>query len=194
MTPKLSSISTDGVFMALGQSYDSVMDAARLGSDWAWAAIYREIAGPVTGFLRARGVDNAENAAGDVFFEVSRNIDGFTGTEAQFQTMVFGFAYQRLLSEKHSTRRSRSRLADRVLDRIKREVGEISDGVSPDVVRAFEALTQRQRDVMALRIAGGLTVEQTAAVASIEVDSVRVAQRRALRRIRRRIALEFTIA
>jgi RNA polymerase sigma-70 factor (ECF subfamily) len=179
--------------MALGQSFDSVISAAQLGSDWAWAAIYREIAGPITGFLRARGVDDAQDAAGDVFFEVSRNIDTFKGTEDQFQTMVFAFAYQRMQDEKYASSRSRSRLADRVLDRIKRDAGDIDDGVSPMVLRAFESLSQEQRDILALRVAGGLSVEQTAEVVDLEADSVRSTQRRALGRIRRRMAAEFSI-
>ena len=59
--------------MGLGPNFESVLGAARLGTDWAWAEIYRQIAGPVTGFLRARGVDDPLDAAGDVFFDVGAN-------------------------------------------------------------------------------------------------------------------------
>jgi len=53
------------------------MKDAKLGDAWAWAVIYREMAGPVTGFLRVRGVAAPEDAASDVFFEIARNIDRF---------------------------------------------------------------------------------------------------------------------
>ena len=178
--------------MGLGPNFESVLEAARLGTDWAWAAIYREIAGAVTGFLRARGVDDPLEAAGDVFFDVSRNIQSFSGTEEDFRVFVFDFAYQRMVAARYSDAPPRSRLADRVLDRIRRDVS-VSDLVgsrdademhqTEEVRRAFEVLTQDQRDVISLRSVAGLSVEQTAEVVHQSVTSVKQAQRKAVARL-----------
>ena len=165
------------------------MKDAKSGDAWAWAVIYREMAGPVTGFLRVRGVAAPEDAASDVFFEIARNIDQFSGSEDTFQTLVFVIAYQRMAQDKHSLRPSRSRLADKALDRIKRDIEvmePVAEGdMTEEVRRAFETLTQEQRDVLSLRVVGGLTVEQTAEVVHRDIGKVRSLQRKALAKVRR---------
>ena len=69
--------------MTLGHSFESVLDAAKLGAHWAWAVLYGEIAGPVTGFFRSRGVADPEEAAGDVFFELARGLTAFEESEEE---------------------------------------------------------------------------------------------------------------
>ena len=56
---------------------------------------------------------------------------------------------------------------------------------SGEVSRAFEMLTQEQRDVISLRAVGGLTVEQTAEVVGRSVPTVKQAQRTAVARLAR---------
>ena len=179
--------------MGFGPNFESVLEAARLGTDWAWAAIYREIAGPVTGFLRARGVDEPLEVTGHVFFDVSRNIQSFDGDEEDFRVYVFEFAYQRMDDARYADAPPRSRLADRVLDRIRRDIS-VLDPVTEDaaapidsepVRRAFELLSQEQRDVISLRAVAGLSVEQTAEVVSQSAATVREAQRKAIARLAR---------
>jgi RNA polymerase sigma-70 factor (ECF subfamily) len=171
-------------------AFDSVLAAARRGACWAWSGLYGEIAGPVTGFFRARGVADPESATGDVFFELSRDLETFEGGEESFTTLVFDIAYRRLLvEERHPKRMARSALADRVLDRLQDEIEVVIDdteGVIPSGVRAaFETLQPEQRDVLSLRIVAGLTVAQTAKVIGTDVDAVRSAQRDGLTRIRK---------
>ena len=121
--------------MSLGHSFDSVLDAAKLGADWAWSALYGEIAGPVMGFFRCRGVADPEEAAGDVSFELARGLPDFEGSEESFRTFVFTLAHKRLLVENHySTRRSRTALADRVLDRVRADVEVMGAVVDPTEV------------------------------------------------------------
>ena len=167
--------------MTLGPSFESVLEAARLGSDWAWAVLYGEIAGPVMGFLRSRGIADPQDAAGDVFLELARRIEAFEGTEEDFRTFVFVIAYERLMGEKRSSKgRARSVLADQFA----------ASDISEEVRSAFEALTPAQRDVLSLRIVAGLTVEQTAEVIDLTVGSVKTLQRRGLAKAHGHMALE----
>ncbi len=179
--------------MSLGKSFESVLDAAKLGADWAWAVLYGEIAGPVMGFFRSRGLADPEEAAGDVFFELARGLADFEGTEESFRTFVFAIAYRRLLVEnRFSTRRSRTLLADRVLDRLQADVDVIGVVSAPDipreVVRAFSMLTPEQRDVLSLRIVAGLSVEQVGEVLNRGVKKVKSLQRRGMARVRAQIS------
>ena len=179
--------------MSLGKSFESVLDAAKLGADWAWAVLYGEIAGPVMGFFRSRGLADPEEAAGDVFFELARGLADFEGTEESFRTFVFAIAYRRLLVEnRFSTRRSRTLLADRVLDRLQADVdviGVVSEPEIPrEVVRAFSMLTPEQRDVLSLRIVAGLSVEQVGEVLNRGVKKVKSLQRHGMARVRAQIS------
>lgn len=178
--------------MTLGQSFDSVLEAAKLGAEWAWGVLYGEIAGPVTGFLRTRGVADPEEAAGDVFIELSRGLESFEGSEEAFNTFVFVIAYKRLMVEKrYSTGRAHSVLADQVLDRLQKDVDQlvgasVSD-TPADIRQALEVLSSDQRDVLSLRIVGGLSLEQTAEVVGRSVQVVKTTQRRGLSKVRRTI-------
>jgi len=176
--------------MTLGVSFESVVTAAKAGAPWAWATLYGDVAGPVAGFFSARGVSDAQSATGDVFIELSRNLDSFSGNEEEFQTFVFGMVYRRLCVEERNPRLvTRSTLADRVLDRIQNDVELESDAdeshISETVKTAFKALAPDQRDVLSLRVVAGLTIEQTAQVIGTSVSAVRSLQRRALSAARR---------
>jgi RNA polymerase sigma-70 factor (ECF subfamily) len=73
----------------LGQDFNQILHAAHVGAEWAWTMIYRELAGPVLGFLRARGAADPENLTGEVFLQVVRDLDSFQGGERAFRTWVF---------------------------------------------------------------------------------------------------------
>ncbi|MGD2059240.1 MAG: sigma-70 family RNA polymerase sigma factor [Acidimicrobiia bacterium] len=175
--------------MTLGVSFESVVAAAQAGAPWAWATLYGEIAGPVAGFFSARGVSDTQSATGDVFIELSRNLDSFTGNEEEFQTFVFAMVYRRLRVEERNPRHvPRSALADRVLDRVQNdlqfEIDLSQSQISDSVKSAFKALAPDQRDVLSLRVVAGLTIEQTAQVIGRSVSAVQSLQRKALGRAR----------
>jgi RNA polymerase sigma-70 factor (ECF subfamily) len=175
--------------VTLEMRFDSVLEAARFGAPWAWSTLYGEIARPVAGFFRSRGVSDPESATGDVFFELSRNLETFVGDEDSFTTLVFAIAYKRLSYEDlHPRRRPRTALADKVLDHLESEIEVHIDDTTPriaDSVRtALQVLKPEQRDVLCLRVVAGLTVEQTAEVVGSDVSTVKTLQRKALARIR----------
>ena len=185
--------------MTLGHSFESVLEAAKLGADWAWAVLYGDIAGPVMGFFRSRGVADPEEAAGDVFFELARELVDFEGNEESFRTFVFVIAYKRHLTEnRYSNRRLRTVLADQVLDRLQSSsevMGAVPVLEVPDEVRrAFEILTSEQRDVLSLRIVAGLSVDQVAEVLNRGVKTVKNLQRRGMARVRAQIPSEAATA
>ncbi len=181
--------------MTLGHSFQSVLEAAKLGAEWAWVVLYGDIAGPVMGFFRSRGVADFEEAAGDVFFEVARELVDFEGNEESFRTFVFAIAYRRHLTEnRYSNRRLRTVLADQVLDHLQsgsEVMGAVPALEVPDEVRrAFEVLTSEQRDVLSLRIVAGLSVDQVAEVLNRGVKTVKNLQRRGMARVRAQIPSE----
>ena len=92
--------------MPLGEeAFDSVLEAAKSGAEWAWAALYRDLAGPVTGYLASRGSPEPEDVASEVFLNVARAIHRFSGDEASFRSWVFVIAHRQLLDDRRARRR-----------------------------------------------------------------------------------------
>lgn len=176
------------------QDFATKLVAAKDGAEWAWADFYRELAGPVTGYLASRGAPEPEDLASETFLQIARNIGTFEGDEASFRSWVFVIAHRRLID----SRRARSRrpeitsLSDKRTDRTGGDVEDeaVKQLVTDELQEAFGALTEIQSDVLALRIIGQLTLEETADVMGKRVGAVKAAQRRGLLALREHVDLE----
>ena len=80
-------------------AFPQVLQAARLGEEWAWVALYRDLSPCVLRYLRARGAHEPEDLLGEVFVAVVRTIAGFSGDESCFRAWVFTIARSRLTDE-----------------------------------------------------------------------------------------------
>jgi RNA polymerase sigma factor (sigma-70 family) len=157
--------------------------AAKNGAEWAWAAIYRDLAGPVAGYLANRGAAEPDDLTSETFLQVARNISTFEGDESAFRSWVFVIAHRRLID----SRRARQRRPETV--DLSVPAGGAGGNVEDEALNrlttvelqsAFEKLSESQRDVLALRIIGQLTLEETASVLGKRVGAVKAAQRRGL--------------
>lgn len=179
--------------MSIGEGFPLVLAAARLGEEWAWERLFTEVAGPVLGYLRSRGAGSPEDVAGEVFYEMARSIHRFEGDESSFRSWVFVIAHRRLIDE----RRWRGRRREGPLDPAAEMAGgeDVEEAAlgrigSERVRRLLGLLTDDQREVLALRVIGGLTLEETAAVVSKPLSAVKALQRRGLARLRRMMERE----
>ncbi|MGH8914484.1 MAG: RNA polymerase sigma factor [Acidimicrobiia bacterium] len=180
--------------MPLGPSFVPTLEAAKAGAEWAWAALYRDLAGSVVGYLASRGAREPEDLASETFLQVARNIHGFDGDETAFRSWVFVIAHRRLIDWRRAQGRRPATvpLPDRETTW---SGGDVEDEaldhlVTDELAAAFENLTEIQRDVLALRVIGQLTLDETAAVVGKRVGAVKAAQRRALLAVRDHLDLE----
>lgn len=177
--------------MAIGESFPQVLCAAQLGAEWAWRTIYRHLSPAVMGYLRLQGVLEPEDLTGEVFVQVVRNLSTFEGDERQFRSWVFVIAHHRILDERRLRARRPSEPADREALERHAPAGNAEEealdqlGIA-EVRRVLDDLTDDQREVLALRIVAGLTVEETAAALNKRVSSVKALQRRGIAAIRRK--------
>src|SRR5664279_5241415 len=91
--------------MTLGEPFATILTAARHGEEWAWAAIYRDLVGPVTGYLASRGAADPEDLASETFLQVARGLANFEGDEAAFRSWVFVIAHRRMQDSRRSAMR-----------------------------------------------------------------------------------------
>lgn len=172
--------------LAFGEGFPEILAAAQAGADWAFAVLYDGLAAKVAGYLRVQGALDVEDLTSEVFLAAFRGIGSFVGNEAQLRSWIFTIAHRRLTDE-------RRRVGRRPVD-----VGappDLADGVDieGDVLRSLSEARVRalcaqlgddQRDVMLLRLVGGLTVAEVAALIDRSEGAVKALQRRAVEALR----------
>lgn len=176
--------------MAVGENFPEILRAAQLGAEWAWRTLYRDLAPAVTGYLRLHEASEPEDLTGEVFVQIVRGLSGFTGDEKHFRSWVFVIAHHRIADERRSRTRKPAAPAElQTLEQVAPSGNAEEEALSRlsigEIRRVLDALSDDQRDIMLLRIVGGLTLEETAGVVGKRVGSVKALQRRAIASIRR---------
>jgi RNA polymerase sigma-70 factor (ECF subfamily) len=181
--------------MPLGSNFETVLQAARVGADWAWAQIYRDLSPSVLRYLQAQRAKEPEDLLGEVFVCVVRSLPTFEGGEADFRAWVFKCARNCLVD---SWRRDGRRPVEYVSEELLTGIGQ-AESAEAEVVRrvAYERvrvtlgrLSDRQRDVIFLRVIVGLSIEEVACVLGRSCGSVKSLQSRGLARLRREMSRE----
>ncbi|MGH2747630.1 MAG: sigma-70 family RNA polymerase sigma factor [Actinomycetota bacterium] len=181
--------------MTLGDDFDVTLEAARAGAEWAWTAIYRDLAAPVTGYLRARGATEPEDLTGEVFLQLVRDLNAFSGDERDFRAWVFTIAHHRMLDATRSAGRRPAAPVDH------RDLAEETANVDTAetalrslavdrVRRLIRRLSPDQQDVLLLRLFGDLTVDEVALAVGKRPGAVKALQRRGLAALKREISRE----
>ena len=160
--------------MTLGHGFDAVIAAARLGAEWAWSELYREIYSHLLAYFKVHETPSPASDARAVFFDLARRLEDFEGDEGEFRLLVFGLAYERTHSEQKGAQSRLTRLTDRVVARL--DSGESGESLSVDIDRALAGMTETQREIVALRVLGGLEIDQIAQLVGIRRRKVRTAQ------------------
>ncbi|WP_062388558.1 RNA polymerase sigma factor [Demequina iriomotensis] len=177
--------------MTLGPAFDTVLAAARSGEDWAWTAIYADLSGPIRGYLAGRGSPEPEDEASETFLHIARNLGGFQGGEREFRAWAFSIAHRRMV-DAHRRARVRPVAAAGSADEVSaaelapsaEQQALLRDGL--DGAREILAgLSDDQRQIMLLRVVGGLSVREAAHVLGKSESAVKVAQHRAIGALRR---------
>jgi RNA polymerase sigma factor (sigma-70 family) len=162
--------------------FDAVLAAARTGAPWALGRIYEALSPPVAGLFRAQGVDDPDDLTSEVFVGVLRKLAWFDGDVAGFRSWVFTIAYRRLADERRRSARRPAPLplAARPEPAAPDDVhAEVERSLATQRVRALcDRLAPAQRDVLLLRVLGGLTVDQVAGVIGKSRGAVKALQRR----------------
>lgn len=145
----------------------------------------------MTGFLRARGAEDSEDLANEVFVRAFASIQRFEGVPADFRAWVFRIARNLLIDERRylarrpgTTPTAHEDLPQAVItDDLTDQIGQ-----RERVDALLAVLTEEQREVLLLRIVAGLSVDETAQTVRRRPGAVRALQHRALARLRTSLA------
>lgn len=177
--------------MPFDQRFRGLLAAARDGREWAWEALYRELAPRLLGYLRANGATDPEDLLGEVLVQLVRDLPRFDGGEEQFRAWAFTVAHHRLLDDRR--RRARRPVEDGSSAASERVGGDVAEEalarIGDQRVRlALARLSADQRAVLMLRLLGDLTVEQASRALGKTPGAVKALQRRALEVLRSEIS------
>jgi RNA polymerase sigma-70 factor (ECF subfamily) len=177
----------------LREQFPRVLAAACAGGEWAWRELYEAVAPQLTRYLRARGVPEPDEVVGETFVKVVRYIEGFDGDETAFRTWVFTIGRNLVVDD---LRKRSRRPVDVVPDEQLLKAGPRGDAeddamrdlATSHVEEVLAHLSVDQRDVLLLRILGGLTIGEIALVVGKKEGAVKMLQARGLAAIRKQIS------
>lgn len=170
--------------------FAAVVEAARAGEPDALTTLYRWIHPRILRYLRARAPSIAEDVASDVWLDIAAGLRAFAGDEHGFRAWSFTIARRRLVDAR---RRGASR-PQVPLERISLGSREPSGDVEEEAVERMSTdeavalvrrLPEEQADVVLLRVLGGFSVDEVAAMLGKRPGTIRVIQHRALKRLAR---------
>ncbi len=167
-----------------GVSFDAVLAAAQAGAGWAAERLWTSLAPAVAGYLRVQGAAEPDDLTSEVFLGVFRSLGSFSGDEAQLRSWVFTIAHRRLTDARRQAGRRPPPASGLEPDdgppapsAEQEALRRLSEGRVRDLC---EQLVPDQRDVLLLRLVGGLTVAEVAATLGKSEGAVKALQRRAL--------------
>jgi RNA polymerase sigma-70 factor (ECF subfamily) len=174
---------------------DGLVAAAVTGDRRAREQLLAEIHPIVLRYCRARlgrhetVVGSADDVAQDVCLAVVGALPGYTVKGLSFRAFVYGIAAHKVTDAFRAIGRNRTDpvavLPDTPVVRDSPEQRLLGRELVEKLGGLLHVLTPRQREVLVLRIAMGLSAEETAVVVSSTAGAVRVTQHRALIRLRR---------
>jgi RNA polymerase sigma-70 factor (ECF subfamily) len=172
-----------------------VIERARSGAPGAWELIYDSLSPAVLGYLRMRGAADPEDLLSECFLQLVRDIRSFEGDARDLRSWTFTVAHNRLLDDvRKRVRRPLEPVPLEALDAAMpagdTEREALSSMSIGHIERAVGRLTPDQGEVLALRLFGQLTVEETARIVGKRAGAVKALQRRGLAALRREISTE----
>ena len=174
-------------------SFAQTLAAAKAGDGWAFDALFNTWNSRITGFVRGRGVNDSDDVVNEIFLGVFRSISSFKGDEAAFRAWIFRIARNKIADDYRAASRRPPQAA------LSHHPPTWGGDVETDADHRMGnerlhtllgQLTDDQREVLALRIIGDLTIDQIAEMTGKRRGSVKQLQRRGLRRLERLLADE----
>ncbi|MGX7823628.1 RNA polymerase sigma factor ShbA [Actinokineospora sp. 24-640] len=177
------------------ENLDEYVVAASGGDDRAVEALLLFLRPLVVRYCRAklgrlpRSFSTADDVAQEVCVAVYRALPTYQHIGRPFLSFVYGIAAHKIADAHRANARDKS---DPIADTP--EVISVEDGpeqltlrreLADQTATMLAILTPRQRDILHMRIVMGLSAQETATVLDTTAEAIRVAQHRALNRLRK---------
>lgn len=172
------------------EGLSALVQDARSGDAGAWEALYRRAYPRLLAYARRRlpSDDAARDAVGETMARAVRGISRFRDDGNGFDAWLSGILRHVVLDAQRSAGRrpvtAVAEVAERATDSPGPEELLLSSYDAAAVRRAFASLGEADRDLLELRVVMGLSSDEVAGVLGKRPGAVRMAQARALERLR----------
>jgi RNA polymerase sigma-70 factor (ECF subfamily) len=182
---------------------DELVARAMTGDPQAVGTVIALIRPMVVRYCRARlgrmdrSSVSADDVAQEVCLAVLTALPGYRVQGRPFLAFVYGIASHKVIDAHRAATRNRSEPVADIPDAV-----EVSDGpeqralrieLSSEMGKLLETLPEKQREILVLRVVVGLSAEETAEAVGSTPGAVRVAQHRALARLRKSMPEEEVV-
>jgi RNA polymerase sigma-70 factor (ECF subfamily) len=172
-----------------------LVDRARQADPDATATLLAHLRPGIVRYCRARlgrvggAYTTADDIAQDVCLALLRALPRYRDQGRPFIAFVYGIAAHKVAdAQRAAARDARTSPVDTFADRPDAAPGPEQQAVSTDVARRLSGLlaqlSEQQREIILLRVAVGLPADEVGAIVGMSTPAVRVAQSRALARLR----------
>ena len=149
----------------------------------ATEAVYDALAPAVLGYFRSHRMADPEGLTGDVFVAVARRLDDFVGDDDALRRWVFTIAHNVGVDEIRRRARQPALVPIEGTD----APSEDDEPFDPSLARALAALTDEQRQVIALRHVADLSVADVARITGRSPSAVKMLTTRGLEALARQL-------
>lgn len=180
-----------------GERLDAVVAEAVAGNRDALREVLETIRPIVLRYCRARvGAQersglSADDVAQEVCLAAITALPRYTDQGRPFLAFVYGIAAHKVADAHRGAARNRAEPTDAVPERYSSEAGPEQRALDGDAAARMNELLQilpdKQREILILRVVVGLSAEETAETVGSTAGAVRVAQHRALARLKAEI-------
>lgn len=173
---------------------DDVVAAAVRGDRDALSEVLSAIRPVVVRYCRARvgtaersGL-SADDVAQEVCLAVVAALPRYQDQGRPFLAFVYGIAAHKVADAHRAMARDKSDPAENLPEQVDRHVGPEQEALNSESSRRMQALLEvlpeKQREILILRVVVGLSAEETADAVGSSAGAVRVAQHRALQKLK----------
>ncbi|RUP28037.1 MAG: sigma-70 family RNA polymerase sigma factor [Mycolicibacterium sp.] len=180
-----------------GDGLDAVVADAVAGNRDALRKVLETIRPIVVRYCRARfGVGerqgvSADDVAQEVCLAVITALPRYQDQGRPFLAFVYGIAAHKVADAHRAAGRNRAEATDALPDRASTDLGPEQLAIDADAAarmnRLLAVLPEKQREILILRVVVGMSAEETAEAVGSTAGAVRVAQHRALARLKAEI-------
>ncbi|MFM1724820.1 MULTISPECIES: sigma-70 family RNA polymerase sigma factor [Rhodococcus] len=180
-----------------GEELNSAVAAAAQGDRSALAQVLASIRPLVVRYCRARvgaaerGQLSADDVAQEVCLAVMTALPRYQDQGRPFMAFVYGIAAHKVADAHRNAARNKSDPVAEVPDVVSADDSPEERALNSETSRQVNALLQtlpeKHREILVLRLVVGLSAEETAAAVGSTAGAVRVAQHRALAKLKKEV-------
>ena len=191
--------STEAIFARLkSAAFHELVTEALAGDPEATGTLFVWIHPAIVRYCRARigrtgaAYSSADDVAQEVCLAVLGALPRYSDEPESFLPFVYGIAAHKVADHYRKAGRDKSEPAADVPDGIDLEASPEQQTLRSDMrarlVKLLDTLAPRQREILVLRLVVGLSAQETAVAIGLTATAVRVAQHRALAKLRGTLA------